>query len=1256
MEIKRLLGNRYAVAIGATASVTAVLLALGPVLGPPPPLSLFLIAVMVTVWRGGIYAGLVATALSIGASAFLLANLTGWANIVAPAEALRVALLLGVGVALSFGISRLRKAERQAFKAAVERQSQLNQALAERQPLEAALRERDQLLQLSQKIAQVGSFEADLTQGGRHRVSIQWHTHYGIAPETFEHSYDAWLNLVHPDDRNDLRAKIETAFAQQAPDVSSEFRIVRRNDRTVRWIDLRAVIRYDTAGRPIHITGSNIDVTERKHAEHTMAASEQRFKLLAETSARLLATDDPQAIIEDLCGAVMLQLGCDCFFHYLADDAKGRLHLNACAGISDEEIREIEWLDYDETVCGYVARDGERIVAENIQHGDDPRTTLIKSYGIHAYACHPLLVQGRVIGTLSFGTKTRPAFTAEELDLMISVTDQVAIAMQRVLAQQALRASEARFRTMVQVVPSLTLESDSEGNNTFASEQWCAYTGLSPEQSTGRGWLSALHPDDIAKVMARWNKAARTGMLFESQYRLKSVDGSYRWFIARALPDHNGDGKIARWTGSLTDIDDLVRTEEALRASEARALAASAQMRAIMQTARVAICVAHDAECRLITGNAQAHQLLGVPDEGDLSAMPGASSAVPYRLLNNGREVPGQDLPMQRVVKTGEIVEDVELEIVRADGTRRFVLSAAAPLYDATGVVCGATATFLDITERKQIEIERQKFVSFADQSTEFIGMCDLQFNPLYVNDAGLRLVGLDNMELARRTPVKEFVFPEDQEFLYEEFLPRVLREGRAEVEIRFRHFETGAALWMICNVFYIRDANGEPVGFATVSHDITERKQAQQALAAANDRLAADLDAMTRLQAVGALFVREGGLPTVLDQIVETAIAITGADRGHIQLVDAPSGHLRIVAQRGFEPPFLDFWHSVPVGQGPCGAALEWGERVIVEDVTESPIFEDAPGLQVTLQAGVRAVQSTPLLSRGGRLLGVFSTHYGTPHRPDERTLRLLDLLARQTADMIERAQTEGALKEADFRKNEFIAMLGHELRNPLAPIRNAVHLMRKLDTPNPKLRWAREVINRQVEHLTRLVDDLLDVSRIVQGKLRLQKTPVDLTALLHQAVEATKPQIEARRHSFTATLPKHPLRFEADPVRLTQMVSNLLDNANKYTPAGGRIWLIVDHAGSEVAITVRDNGEGIPSALLPHLFDVFTQAERTLDRAQGGLGLGLTIVQKIAELHGGRVEARSEGPGKGSEFIVRLPLGECEADAQPRRNAQSA
>jgi signal transduction histidine kinase len=201
----------------------------------------------------------------------------------------------------------------------------------------------------------------------------------------------------------------------------------------------------------------------------------------------------------------------------------------------------------------------------------------------------------------------------------------------------------------------------------------------------------------------------------------------------------------------------------------------------------------------------------------------------------------------------------------------------------------------------------------------------------------------------------------------------------------------------------------------------------------------------------------------------------------------------------------------------------------------------------------------------------------------------------------------------------------------------------MKRIGLPHPKLAWARDVIDRQVNQLAHLVDDLLDVSRIVQGKITLHKATVEMHKVIDLALETSRPLIEARRHELNLTVPEDPLPLNADVIRLAQVVSNLLNNAAKYTPEGGKTWLTVARKNGDAIVSVRDTGEGIPKNLLPKLFKLFTQAERTLDRAQGGLGLGLTIVQKIVELHGGWVEAKSDGPGKGSEFIVCLPV--CQA-----------
>ncbi len=258
---------------------------------------------------------------------------------------------------------------------------------------------------------------------------------------------------------------------------------------------------------------------------------------------------------------------------------------------------------------------------------------------------------------------------------------------------------------------------------------------------------------------------------------------------------------------------------------------------------------------------------------------------------------------------------------------------------------------------------------------------------------------------------------------------------------------------------------------------------------------------------------------------------------------------------------------------------------------------------------------------------------------------------------DITTHKQAEQALQEADRRKDEFLAMLAHELRNPLAPIRNAVEVLKRLAFPNSKLQWAREVIDRQVSHITRLVDDLLDISRIIRGKIMLQKVPVELATIIDQAVESTRSLIESQQHRLEVSLPAPPVRLEGDSVRLTQILSNLLNNAAKYTEKGGHIWLEAQVKGNTLVLRVRDNGAGIPDTLLPYVFDLFTQAERTLDRSQGGLGIGLTLVRNLVELHGGRIEAKSAGPGKGAEFTVYLPgVLEAAADMSPEVDGEAA
>ena len=281
--------------------------------------------------------------------------------------------------------------------------------------------------------------------------------------------------------------------------------------------------------------------------------------------------------------------------------------------------------------------------------------------------------------------------------------------------------------------------------------------------------------------------------------------------------------------------------------------------------------------------------------------------------------------------------------------------------------------------------------------------------------------------------------------------------------------------------------------------------------------------------------------------------------------------------------------------------------------------LIERPDGSRVTVIVNIR-----PLKGPNGEITGAINCFY--------------DITKRHRIER-ERQQQVDALADLNRRKDEFLAMLGHELRNPLAPIVNAVHLLGSQPHGNPLQDRARSIIERQVTQLTRLVDDLMDVSRVSTGKVHLQLDSIDLTGVVQRAVEAVRHLMDERDHKLVVSLPLQPIWLHADAARLEQILVNLLANAAKYTEHGGHIWLSVEQQGDECVLRVRDTGIGIPPELLPRVFDLFTQSEQSLARSQGGLGIGLALVRRLVEMHQGRVEAHST-LGQGSEFVVTLPV----------------
>ena len=468
----------------------------------------------------------------------------------------------------------------------------------------------------------------------------------------------------------------------------------------------------------------------------------------------------------------------------------------------------------------------------------------------------------------------------------------------------------------------------------------------------------------------------------------------------------------------------------------------------------------------------------------------------------------------------------------------------------------------------------------------------------------------------------------------------------------RVDHFDTirvtkdGRRIAISLTVSPVRDSRGVIIGASKVARDISERKRAEQILLESERRLAAEAAALARLNELSTRLWRTRNLSEGLDEILTAVVELLGAEKGNIQLLGPESPLSREVSAAD------DFL---------CAKALRSGQRIIIEDIETDATY--APYRAAARAAGYRSLVSTPLLSADGEPVGLVATYFRSIHRPSEQELRRFDLYLRQANDFIERCkleqvlrQNEAALRDADRRKDEFLALLAHELRNPLAPIRYTLAANKKGGRTPEQRNEAEEVIERQVAHMSRLLDDLLDVSRVTRSRLELKKSPTELTAVVSSAVETARPMLEGKHHTLSVDLPTHAMRFEADLVRLAQVLSNLLINAAKYTDPGGQIRLRAVQEGNDLLIAVGDNGIGIASDMMPRLFTIFSQAKDVLGRAEGGLGIGLSLVRGLVTLHGGSVEARSDGPGKGSEFIVRLPIGAPAAATQIEAPAESA
>jgi PAS domain S-box-containing protein len=546
------------------------------------------------------------------------------------------------------------------------------------------------------------------------------------------------------------------------------------------------------------------------------------------------------------------------------------------------------------------------------------------------------------------------------------------------------------------------------------------------------------------------------------------------------------------------------------------------------------------------------------------------------------------------VRSTGKAVT-AEVRARHRDGAWRWVECVGTNLL-AEPTVAAIVVNFRDVTERKKSESalreSEERFARFMEHLPGLAWIKDLEGRYVYANAAAEKAFGASRHDLYGKTD--DEVFPPETAAAFKENDQRALAsDGGIQVTESLRH-DDGVVHYSLVSKFPIPDADGNAALVGGMAIDVTEQRRVQANLEESELRFRQLAENITKV-----FWMSDRDKNEVL-YVSPAYESVWG--RSCRSLYEQPRSFFDAIHPDDKERVAEQFLRRQARGEA---ADVEY--RVVRPDGAVRWVWDRA----------------FPIRDEAG----------------------LVYRLAGIAEDITERKRTEEALREADRKKDEFLAMLAHELRNPLAPIHNAVQVMRLLSSTDPDLKESREMIERQVQQLTRLVDDLLDVSRITRGKIALRTEPVDLAAVIARAVETSRPLIESNRHKLTLALCAEAIRVLADPTRLEQVFANLLNNAAKYTERGGSIWLEVERLGEEVLVRVRDTGFGIPPAALPHVFDLFMQADRTLDRSQGGLGIGLTLVKRLVEMHGGSVTAHSQGSGKGSEFIVRLPILQQEA-----------
>ena len=762
---------------------------------------------------------------------------------------------------------------------------------------------------------------------------------------------------------------------------------------------------------------------------------------------------------------------------------------------------------------------------------------------------------------------------------------------------------------------------DRELRYVYANDAALSMTGLTREQVLGRTPHDVFPPQVRETVVARLSEVLRTGQPVTYDVYHEPFD---RWYENRLFPFTDGV------TVFFSDITERKQAEQALRRSEASQRQLAVGLRESRDVLALAMrggrmgAWARRLQTDEVWWSHELEEIFGLPRDGFAGTRRGYLDFV-----HDDDRAEVAEIVQRAVIERRDYV--MEFRFRHASGEWRWMEGRGGATYDADGTPLVLYGVGIDITARRQAQqaVAAARLAAAADASRLSVALSAARLGD-WQWDAATDVVTMSPYaaEIFGIPPGPHMTWAAMRELLHEDDRERariaveLAIETHTDYAIEYRVIHRHRERWISASGRASYSSDGTVDGMYGVVQDIS------------HDRMLVHLDDVVRslVSAEDITFAAATVLGNHLD-VNRCAYAVVDDDGEGFLLAgnythDAVSIVGRYELSR-FSDEFLRLMRS--------------GLPYVVHDVwTHLPPGE--PERQFVDQAGIRALVCVPILKQG-RFVAAMAVHMNRPRIWQQGEVQLVQQVASRCWESLERARVERertgllhAAQAANRAKDQFMAMLGHELRNPLSPILTALQLMRlRGDAATHR---ERQVIERQVTHLTRLVDDLLDVSRIARGKVDLKLEVVELTEVVARAVETASPLLEERLHTLNVDVPRTGIRVLGDPARLTQIFSNLLTNAAKYTPQGGRIDVAATVDADQVMVSVRDTGVGIGSEILPVIFDAFAQGPQLLDRAQGGLGLGLSIVRNLVERHGGDVSVRSDGPGKGSEFLVRLPL----------------